>query len=426
MKRNAIAQLSDWKNHPRRKPLVIRGARQVGKTWLMKEFGRQEYENTAYVNFDHNEDMKRTFSGNLDLRRIIKELEIYTNQRILPDKTLIIFDEVQEEPNALVSLKYFAEDFPEYHVVCAGSLLGLMIHEGSSFPVGKVDFMDLHPLSFSEFLNALGKDMMAQCIEDKDYITASNLSQQFLQYLRWYFYVGGMPEAVLAFSCNEDFDEARRVQKNILTAYELDFSKHAPAELVPKIRMLWQSLPAQLSRENKKFLYGLVKEGARAKEYENALLWLKNAGLVCQVQRVTVPHLPLKAYEDSKAFKLFAVDTGLLACMSDLRKKTLIDGDALFTEFKGALTEQYVMQELTARNNYRLFYWSNDRSTNEIDFLADNGEELIPIEVKSGENLMSKSLKAFCEKYEISNAVRTSLSPWRKESWLENIPLWCV
>ena len=344
MYRFAMETLFRWKNKKNRKPLIIEGARQVGKTWLMKEFGTQAYEDTVYINFDSNSQMASLFAADLNVERLIMGLELYAGHKINSENTLLIFDEVQEVPRALSSLKYFYENAPQYHIVCAGSLLGIALHSGTSFPVGKVDFLKLYPLSFREFLTATGKEQFAELLAGQDYPMITSFKSTYIDALKQYYFVGGMPEAVQSFSIEKDFNEVRDIQKRILAAYEQDFSKHAPNEIVPKIRMVWNSIPSQLAKENKKFIYGLVREGARAKDYETAILWLSDCGLVHKVSRVNAPGIPLKAYEDLKAFKLFLVDVGLLSCMVGLRQRTLLDGNDAFTEFKGALTEQYVMQ----------------------------------------------------------------------------------
>lgn len=426
MYRKAIEHLFKWKAKKNRKPLVIRGARQVGKTWLMKEFGKTAYQSMVYINFDNNRRMKELFSTDLDTERIIIGLELYSGDKIDPDNTLLIFDEVQEVPAALTSLKYFYENAPQYHIVCAGSLLGVALHEGTSFPVGKVEFMDLFPLSFTEFLMAMEKEQYADLLEKQDFEMVTTFKHEYINLLKQYYYVGGMPEAVLAFSENMDFGEVRRIQQRIMDAYEQDFSKHAPTDVVPRIRMLWNSIPAQLAKENKKFIYGIIKEGARAKDYELAMLWLSDCGLVYQVHRVTAPNLPLKAYEDLKAFKLFVVDVGLLSCMVRLRADTLLDGNDMFKEFKGALTEQYVLQQLKTLEDLQVYYWTNDRGSAEIDFLIDNGKEVIPMEVKAEVNLQAKSLKTYKEKYNPKISVRTSMTDYKQENWLLNLPLYGV
>lgn len=426
MYRIAIEKLYKWKNSKHRKPLIIEGARQVGKTWLMKEFGKQAYADTVYINFDSNSRMADLFSADLDTDRLIMGLELYAGRKINPDNTLLIFDEVQEVPRALASLKYFYENAPQYHIVCAGSLLGIALHQGTSFPVGKVDFLKLYPLSFSEFLMATGNERFAELLKKQDYEMITSFKQTYIDALKHYYFVGGMPEAVQSFAESKDFNEVRAIQKRILAAYEQDFSKHAPNEIVPKIRMLWNSIPSQLARENKKFIYGLVREGGRAREYETAIMWLSDCGLVHKVSRVNAAGIPLKAYEDLKAFKLFIVDVGLLGCMTGLRQRTLLDGDDLFVEFKGALTEQYVCQQLKTIEDLGVYYYTNDRGSCEIDFVVDTGEQIVPIEVKSETNLRAKSLKTYRERFEPELSVRTSMADYKKEDWLLNLPLYAI
>ena len=426
MYRIAIEKLYKWKNSKRRKPLIIEGARQVGKTWLMKEFGKQAYADTVYINFDSNSRMADLFSADLDTDRLIMGLELYAGRKINPENTLLIFDEVQEVPRALASLKYFYENAPQYHIVCAGSLLGIALHQGTSFPVGKVDFLKLYPLSFSEFLMATGNERFAELLKKQDYEMITSFKQTYIDALKHYYFVGGMPEAVQSFAESKDFNEVRAIQKRILAAYEQDFSKHAPNEIVPKIRMLWNSIPSQLARENKKFIYGLVREGGRAREYETAIMWLSDCGLVHKVSRVNAAGIPLKAYEDLKAFKLFIVDVGLLGCMTGLRQRTLLDGDDLFVEFKGALTEQYVCQQLKTIEDLGVYYYTNDRGSCEIDFVVDTGEQIVPIEVKAETNLRAKSLKTYRERFEPELSVRTSMAAYKKEDWLLNLPLYAI
>ena len=426
MYRIAIEKLYKWKKSKRRKPLIIEGARQVGKTWLMKEFGKQAYADTVYINFDSNSRMADLFSADLDTDRLIMGLELYAGRKINPDNTLLIFDEVQEVPRALASLKYFYENAPQYHIVCAGSLLGIALHQGTSFPVGKVDFLKLYPLSFSEFLMATGNERFAELLKKQDYEMITSFKQTYIDALKHYYFVGGMPEAVQSFAESKDFNEVRAIQKRILAAYEQDFSKHAPNEIVPKIRMLWNSIPSQLARENKKFIYGLVREGGRAREYETAIMWLSDCGLVHKVSRVNAAGIPLKAYEDLKAFKLFIVDVGLLGCMTGLRQRTLLDGDDLFVEFKGALTEQYVCQQLKTVEDLGIYYYTNDRGSCEIDFVVDTGEQIVPIEVKAETNLRAKSLKTYRERFEPELSVRTSMADYKKEDWLLNLPLYAI
>ena len=426
MYRSAIEELYKWKNSPDRKPLIIEGARQVGKTWLMKEFGKQAYAQTVYVNFDSNPRMAELFSSSLEAGRIIMGLELYTDIKIDPSNTLIIFDEVQEVPRALSSLKYFYENAPQYHIICAGSLLGIALHEGTSFPVGKVDFLNLYPLSFREFLMAIGKEKYVKLLDSGDYEMMTAFKDELIECLKHYYFIGGMPEVVMSFVSEQDFNKVRRIQRRILEAYEQDFSKHAPNETVPKLRMIWNSIPSQLAKENKKFIYGLVREGGRAKDYESAIMWLTDCGLVHKVSRVTTGHLPLKAYEDMKAFKMFVLVVGLLSCMVGLNKKILLDGNDLFVEFKGALTEQYVLQQLITDPDLNIYYYTNDNGSCEVDFLVDTGNSIIPIEVKAETNLRAKSLKTYAEKFSPEIAIRTSMQDYKKESWLINLPLYAI
>ena len=422
----AMKSLYKWKESRYRKPLIIEGARQVGKTWLMKEFGKTAYKDMVYINFDSNSRMAELFASDLNTGRLIMGLEIYSGKKIDPENTLIVFDEVQEVPRALSSLKYFCEDAPQYHIICAGSLLGIALHSGTSFPVGKVDFLKLYPLSYKEFLMAVGGERFAELLSAHDFSMITAFRQTYIDNLKYYYFVGGMPEAVLHFSENRDFNEVREVQKRILTAYEQDFSKHAPNEIVPRIRMVWNSIPSQLAKENRKFIYGLVREGGRAKDFETAIMWLSDCGLVHKVSRVAAPNLPLRAYEDLKAFKLFTVDVGLLGCMTGLRAQTLLDGNSLFSEFKGALTEQYVMQQLAAIDGLNIYYYTNDRGSCEIDCLIDNGNMVIPVEVKAEVNLKAKSLKTFKDKYQPVISVRTAMTDYRKDDWLLNLPLYAI
>ncbi len=426
MYRTAFEQLYKWKENKNRKPLIIEGARQVGKTWLTKEFGKIAYKDTVYINFDSNSKMADLFSSDLNIERLIMGLEIYIGRKINPDNSLLIFDEIQEVPRALSSLKYFYEDAPQYNIVCAGSLLGIALHGGTSFPVGKVDFLNLYPLSYREFLMALVGKSYVELLDNGDYDMIKAFKQTYIDALKQYCFVGGMPEAVQSFVLNKDFKEVRDIQKRILLAYEQDFSKHAPIEIVPKIRMLWNSIPSQLAKENKKFIYGLVREGGRAKEYEAAIMWLCDCGLVYKVSRINTAGIPLKAYEDLKAFKLFVVDVGLLGCMTGLHQSVLLDENTLFVEFKGALTEQYVCQQLSALDELDIYYYTNDRGSCEVDFVIDTGEKIIPVEVKAQTNLKAKSLKTYCERFSPDLAVRTSMSDYKAEEWLVNLPLYAI
>ncbi|MFT4169023.1 MAG: ATP-binding protein [Dysgonomonas sp.] len=426
MRRIALSFLQNWKQKKTRKPLIIRGARQVGKTWLMKEFAKTEYENFAYINFEDNQQLKTLFLNDFDIPRILLAIQIATGIKPEPNKTLIIFDEIQEAERALTSLKYFRENAPEYHVVAAGSLLGIALHENTSFPVGKVEFLDLYPLSFTEFLEALGEHDLNNLIQTQQWVMINTFKTKYIELLKQYYYVGGMPEVVSSYVINQDFSEVRQIQQQILNSYEQDFSKHAPTDVVPRIRMVWNSVPAQLSKENRKFIYGLIKQGARAKEFELALAWLMDCGLIHKVNRVSKPALPLKAYEDMGAFKLYLLDIGLLGAMANLDVKTLLDGNLIFTEFKGALTEQYVLQQLVTDVEISIFYWSSEKSDGEIDLLIQYKNEVVPIEVKAAENLQAKSLRAFVEKNKSKMAIRTSMSDFREETWLTNLPLYAI
>lgn len=426
MYRMAMEKLVSWKQKKNKKPLIIRGARQVGKTWLMKNFGQASYNQLVYISFDNNKQMHELFEADLNVGRIIIGLELYVGHKIRAEDTLLIFDEIQEVPKALTSLKYFNENAPDYQIICAGSLLGVALHPGTSFPVGKVEFLDLYPLSFKEFMRAMGKSQFVELLDKGDFQLVNTFKQDYIDLLKYYYYVGGMPEVVANFSTNLDFNEAREIQKRILSAYEQDFSKHALNDVIPRIRMVWNSIPSQLTKKNKKFIYGLIKEGARAKEYEMAMLWLIDCGLVHKVQRVTAPGLPLKAYEDLKAFKLFTLDVGLLSCMVRLNQRVLLEGNALFKEFKGALTEQYVLQQLKTLPDLDTYYWTNERGGAEIDFIFDNGSEIIPIEVKAEANLKAKSLKTYIEKYRPTTSIRTAMTGYRQEELLLNLPLWAI
>ena len=423
MKRQAIEKLYEWKNSAGRKPLIIRGARQVGKTWLMKEFGRLAFKNIVYINFDSNSDIAQLFAGNLDIPRLISGLEIFSRNKIVPQETLLIFDEVQEAPRALTSLKYFCEEAPEYAIVAAGSLLGVAMHQGTSFPVGKVNFLDLYPMSFTEFLNATGNEQLTELLQKGDWQLITGLKDRFIDLLRLYYYIGGMPEAVQCYLDEKDVFKVREVQKRILDAYEQDFSKHAPANVVARIRMVWQSIPSQLARENRNFVYGSLRKGARAKDFELAIQWLKDCGLIGQVIRLVKSAIPLPAYADN-GFKMFLLDVGLLGAMSGLDAQSLLKGNELFSEFKGALTEQYVAQQLRSESELTPFYWSAERATSEVDFLFQQGMELYPLEVKAEENLKAKSLKVYFDRFQPRLAIRSSMSDYRREDWLLNLPLY--
>ena len=424
MKRNLMKSLKEWKNSPYRKPLILSGARQVGKTWLMKEFGRTEYTNTVYVNFDQDINAAGLFEGSINPDRIILGLRALSGMEIDPDNTLIIFDEVQEAPRALTSLKYFCEEAPQYSIIAAGSLLGVALHAGTSFPVGKVDRMHLYPLNFQEFLYAMGEDAAAEILQTKDQRMITVLREKLSDLLRQYYYVGGMPETVNYYKDNKEFAGVRQIQKNLLVYYQQDFSKHAEPRLTERLNLVWSSIPAQLAKENRKFIYGQVRQGARAKDFELAIQWLSDCGLIHVIHRVTKPGYPLKAYEDLNAFKIYLLDVGLLGAMADLSSNTIVEGNRIFTEFKGALAEQYVLQELIAEDHLNPMYYSAENSRMEIDFIVQKGDEVIPIEVKAEENLRAKSLRTYCEKYKPKTAVRFSMSDYREQDWMVNVPLY--
>lgn len=427
MQRTAILKLKEWKELKNHKPIIIEGARQVGKTWLMKEFGKQYYEQVVYLHFDNNQKLTALFENDYEIPRLIEAFEILSGIKINPDNTLIIFDEIQECPRALTSLKYFYENAPEYDIIAAGSLLGLMHHEGTGFPVGKVSFLNLYPMNFFEFARALGEEKLIELIEKKDFQMISVFKNDFEKLVKMYCYIGGMPEVVQNFVDNRNYKKVREIQKNILASYENDFSKHVSSNTVEKIRMLWRAIPSQLAKENKKFIYNVIKTGARAKEYELALLWLKDAGLVYQVNRIKKPDLPLIAYQDLDAFKLFIVDVGLLSALTNLDVKTILEKTQIFEEFKGAIAEQYVYQQLKSVDDIPIFYWSNDSRRSEIDFVIQHGEYVVPVEVRAVKNLKAKSLNNFIQEYKSKKSVRTSLADYKlNDNNLYDIPLYAI
>ena len=426
MQRYALKHLIDWKNKKNHKPLVIQGARQVGKTWLIQEFGKKYYEQVAYINFDVDVKSREIFDVDYDTERLIMDIGLATKTKINAENTLIIFDEIQECPRALTSLKYFRENAPQYDIIVAGSLLGVACHEGTGFPVGKVSFMNLFPLSFEEFLLAMGEERFVELLNKKDFKTIKLFNNKYEKLLKQYCYVGGMPEIVQDFVENKDFESVRNLQKEILSAYEEDFTKHIPANTVAKIRLLWKSIPAQLSKENKKFIYGAAKEGARARDFEAALSWLINSGLVYRVNKITKPDLPITAYEDFNSFKLFVLDVGLLGAMTDLQADTIIDGNRIFEEFKGAIAEQYVLQQFKTIKDLPVFYWSNETSRAEIDFVIQIKSDVVPVEVKAERNLQAKSLKVYMEKFKPNYAIRTSMADYKKTDNLIDLPLYTL
>lgn len=426
MKRIAYEGLLKWKSKQNRKPLLIKGARQVGKTWLMKEFGKNEYESVAYINFEKATQLANLFEVDFDIPRILRSVQLITGIIPKPGETLIIFDEIQSVKRGLLSLKYLYEDAPEYHIIAAGSLLGLSIHKDDSFPVGKVDFLELYPLSYEEFIVALGKNSLLDALHRRDWELTKAFKSNYIELLKQYYYIGGMPEVVKSFIQNNDYNEVREIQNSILESYNNDFSKHSPIEIVPRIKMIWNSIPSQLAKENRKFIYGAVKSGGRAKEFEVAIMWLEDAGLIHKISRVSNASLPLDGFVDIGAFKLFMVDIGLLGAKSGLDAKTIIEGNTIFGQYKGALTEQYVLQQLKCSTGIETYYWSSEQGIAEIDFLIQTGGKVIPIEVKAEENLKAKSLKSFRDKFHPELSIRTSMSDFREEETLTNLPLYGI
>ena len=426
MERFALEELKKWKKNPDRKPLVLMGARQVGKTWLMREFGRLFYKNVAYVSFYNNTAMKNLFESDYDINRLISYLSIEVGFAIEKENTLIIFDEIQNAPKAFESLKYFCEEAGDYHIMAAGSLLGVALHQGVSYPVGKVDLLNLYPLSFREYLCAVNEKALSDALLSKDFSLIDGFAEKYIYHLKNYYYVGGMPEVVKNFALHGDYNEVRQIQKNILVQYKGDFGKHAGANELPRINMVWDSIPMQLAKENRKFFFGKMKKGARSSEFEVAIQWLLDSGLVHKVGHVNEPHVPLSAYKDFSAYKLFVLDVGLLCAMSELDAKSIIEGNSLFVEFKGALTEQYVLQELVASTPYTAYYYGSEKATFEQDFLIQKENKVVPIEVKAETNVRSQSLKAFYEKYKPELSVRFSLLPYKQQDWMVNIPLYAV
>ena len=422
MKRKIYQRLLEWKNSKDRKPLVLLGARQVGKTWIMRHFGKQEYRNVAYVNCDDEPRMKQLFTLDYDIDRILITLQAITGVKITPDDTLLIMDEVQEVPRGLHSLKYFCENAPEYHVMVAGSLLGVTLGKGESFPVGKVDMMSMYPMDYEEFLEATGNGGWIQLLHSRDWDLIDAMMPKMLDLLRQYYYVGGMPEVVAKYVENVDLQQVRILQRDILDAYRRDISKHTSASESVRIGQVLNSLPGQLAKENKKFVYGMVRKGARAKDFELAIQWLMDAGLVYKVNRIKEPRIPIKFYEDFDAFKLFFLDCGLLACMVDAPADQMLIGDNVFTEFKGAFTEQYVMQQLQSQG-LSSYYWSNAKTPSEIDFIVQQGSRVIPIEVKAEVNVRARSLAQFVKDNPNLKGLRFSMRGYADQGWMENVPL---
>lgn len=423
MERTILKRLEMWKNRKDRKPLLLEGARQTGKTWIVKEFGSRYYSDVAYINFDKEKSLKDIFSGTLSPDILISSISALIGQSIDPENTLIIFDEVQEEPRALTSLKYFCEEAPQYNIIATGSFMGIALHQGTSFPVGKVQLEKMYPMSFTEFLEAMGRKQMADVLESGNVEAIGPLKEIFKDYLKMYYAVGGMPEAVKSFAAEKDYNIVREIQNEIIELYRHDFSKHASISLIPRLNQVWDSIPAQLSKENRKFMYGQLAKGARAKDFEAAITWLSDCGLIHLVHRVSKPGLPLKSYAELSAFKIYLNDVGLLGALGELEVRTVIEGSRIFEEFKGAMTEQYVLQQLISEMKVTPYYYSAENSRGEIDFLIQKNGKILPIEVKSEENLQAKSLKAFCDKFN-THGMRISMSDYREQDWLTNYPLY--
>lgn len=425
MERSIYSSLKKWKESPTRKPLILQGARQVGKTYILKEFGAREYSEVVYINCDDNNDMQNMFVD-YDVDRIIRSLSAISGVSIKPSTTLLILDEIQEVERGLASLKYFCEKAPEYHVAVAGSLLGITLHEGTSFPVGKVDMLYMYPMDFEEFLLAMGKEQLVELLRSNSWSALTPLRGMLTELLRQYYFVGGMPEAVKAYVERGDIWEVRSIHSKIIDAYRNDMSKHAPKQQVQRINMVWNSIPSQLARDNKKFIYGALRKGARANDFEIAIQWLVDSGLVHKVHRISKPVVPLKFYEDMSSFKLFLLDCGLLGALSETPPEQILIGDNVFEEYKGAFTENYVLQQLKSLPRTFVYYYSNDNSTLEIDFVVQHDARVIPIEVKAEENLRAKSLRQFVTDNPGLHGVRFSMSDYREQDWLTNVPLWTV
>lgn len=425
MERSIYSSLKKWKDSPTRKPLILQGARQVGKTYILKEFGAREYSEVVYINCDDNNDMQNMFVD-YDVDRIIRSLSAISGISIKPSTTLLILDEIQEVERGLASLKYFCEKAPEYHVAVAGSLLGITLHEGTSFPVGKVDMLYMYPMDFEEFLLAMGKEQLVELLRSKSWAALTPLRGMLTELLRQYYFVGGMPEAVKTYVERGDIWEVRSIHSKIIDAYRNDMSKHVPKQQVQRINMVWNSIPSQLARDNKKFIYGALRKGARANDFEIAIQWLVDSGLVHKVHRISKPVVPLKFYEDMASFKLFLLDCGLLGALSETPPEQILIGDNVFEEYKGAFTENYVLQQLKSLPRTFVYYYSNDNSTLEIDFVVQHEAHVIPIEVKAEENLRAKSLRQFVTDNAGLHGVRFSMSDYREQDWLTNVPLWAV
>lgn len=428
MKRNVLQNLIAWKNKPsdKRKPLILEGARQTGKTWLARELGRTEFDEYVEINFEDNEQFRSLFEMDFDIERILMALRSVTGKKILQGKTLIFFDEIQYARRGLLSLKYFGDKAPEYHVIAAGSLLGVVDHKDDSFPVGKVEFERIYPLSYEEFLMAMGKDGLVQMLHSMDWDLINSFSSQYIELLRQYYYVGGMPEAVRTFVEEKDYAAVRKVQLGLLESYQKDFSKHPPQEIVKRMILLWNTIPSQLAKENKKFVYTAVRPSARARDFETSIQWLCDAGVAYKVTRVRAGELPLTGFEDADAFKMYVLDVGLHGAMTGLDAKSLISGNEFFKQYKGALTEQFVLQQLVLFDEIKIHYWTPDEGIAEVDFVVQLNGSIVPIEVKAEVNLKAKSLAQFIKRYNTPNMIRTSLEKYFKGEKITNVPLFAI
>ena len=422
MERYLFEELEKWSSSESRKPLVLFGARQVGKTWLLKEFGNRRYKNMAFVSFDRNDAAVELMTTEKSAENLLRGLSAITGVDIVPGETLVVLDEIQDCPVALTRLKTMAEDAKDYHIAACGSLLGIALHEGVSYPVGQVDELYLYPMTFGEFLLANGKEKMQRFLAENDWPMINAISSEYVDLLRQYYYVGGMPAAVKAYVEGKGLNTVRALQKHILNDYDRDFSKHAPTRVVPRIRMVWQSIVSQLTKENKKFIFGAMKKGARASEFEEAIQWLTDAGIVYKVNRVNAVQMPLKFYEDRDAFKFFILDVGLMGAMADVPASQIMVGDNIFKEYKGAFTEVYVKSQL-ATTTIPVYYHSVEKSRIELDFVIQLSDNVYPVEVKAEENVKAKSMKVFIENNPQLKGIRLSMKNHENQSWIENIPL---
>ena len=428
MKRKVLSQLIEWKNRDaqHRKPLILEGARQTGKTWLARELGRAEFQDFIEINFETDDDLQDLFELNFDIERILLTIQQAKGVPVVAGKTLLFFDEIQYARRGLLSLKYFYDKIPELHVLAAGSLLGVIDHKNDSFPVGKVEFLSVYPLSFEEFLVADGKEGMAQMLQTGDWQSITVFHERLTGWLREYYYVGGMPEAVKTYIDTKDYSQVRKIHNQLLKAYKDDFSKHPPKEIVKRMLMVWNSVPSQLAKENKKYVYTALKQSARARDFETSIQWLCDAGMVYKVTRCFGGEMPLAGFEDPDAFKLYLLDIGLLGAMAGLDVRTMLDGNDFFMQYKGALTEQFVLQELQLLEDKQIYYWSPENSIAEVDFLVQTMGMVVPIEVKAERNLRAKSLSVFMQKYNTQRVLRLSMSKYEQGTKITDLPLYAI